>query len=46
VRVELDADDDRVSAQTTREEAQRLGLRAGERVYLHADHAVPVESAV
>jgi sulfate transport system ATP-binding protein len=46
VRVELNADDDRVSAQTTREEAQRLGLRAGERVYLHADHAVPVESAV
>jgi sulfate transport system ATP-binding protein len=46
VRVELDADDDRVSAQTTREEAQRLGLRAGERVYLHADHAVPAESAV
>jgi sulfate transport system ATP-binding protein len=38
VRVELDADDDeRVSAQTTREEAQRLALRAGERVYLHAD---------
>jgi sulfate/thiosulfate transport system ATP-binding protein len=46
VRVELNADDDRVSAQTTREEAQRLGLRAGERVYLHADHAVPAESAV
>jgi sulfate/thiosulfate transport system ATP-binding protein len=46
VRVELNADDDRVSAQTTREEAQRLGLRAGERVYLHADHAVPVKSAV
>ncbi|HWT23206.1 MAG TPA: sulfate ABC transporter ATP-binding protein, partial [Solirubrobacteraceae bacterium] len=38
VRVELDAEnDERVSAQTTREEAQRLALRAGERVYLHAD---------
>jgi sulfate transport system ATP-binding protein len=40
VRVELDADnDERVSAQTTREEAQRLGLQAGERVWLHTDHA-------
>jgi sulfate transport system ATP-binding protein len=39
VRVELDAgDDEHVSAQTTREEARRLGLQAGERVYLHADH--------
>src|SRR3954462_572523 len=46
VRVELDADDDRVSAQTTREEAQRLGLRAGERVYLQADQPVLAESGV
>jgi sulfate transport system ATP-binding protein len=38
VRVELDAEnDEQVSAQTTREEAQRLALRAGERVYLHTD---------
>ena len=38
VRVELDAEgDERVSAQTTREEAQRLGLRTGERVYLHTE---------
>ncbi len=50
VRVELDADDhERLSAQTTREEAQRLGLRAGERVYLRAEHPLnlsPVESGV
>jgi sulfate transport system ATP-binding protein len=39
VRVELDADDhERLSAQTTREEAYRLGLQTGERVYLHTDH--------
>jgi sulfate transport system ATP-binding protein len=46
VRVELDADDGRVSAQTTREEAQRLDLRAGERVYLHADEPSLAESGV
>ena len=46
VRVELDADEDRVSAQTTREEAQRLGLRTGERVYLQADQPVLAESGV
>jgi len=46
VRVELNADDDRVSAQTTREEAQRLGLRTGERVYLQADQPVLAESGV
>ena len=46
VRVELDAEnDERVSAQTTREEAQRLALRAGERVYLHADGAPRFELA-
>ena len=39
VRVELDPEgQEPVSAQTTREEAHRLGLRAGDRVYLHADH--------
>jgi sulfate transport system ATP-binding protein len=39
VRVELDAEDDeRVSAQTTRAEAERLALRAGDRVWLHTDH--------
>jgi sulfate/thiosulfate transport system ATP-binding protein len=38
VRVELDAEgQEPVSAQTTREEAQRLGLRTGERVYLRTD---------
>ncbi len=38
VRVELDPEgQEPVSAQTTREEAQRLGLRTGERVYLRTD---------
>ena len=35
VRVELDSDDnERLSAQTTRDEARRLDLRTGEKVYL------------
>ena len=38
VRVELDAEgQERVSAQTTREEAQRLGLQTGERVFLRTE---------
>ena len=38
VRVELDAEGhERVSAQTTREEAQRLGLQTGERVFLRTE---------
>ena len=36
----------RVSAQTTREEAQRLGLRAGERVFLRADEPSLAASGV
>jgi sulfate transport system ATP-binding protein len=41
VRVELEAEgQERVSAQTTREEARRLGLRSGERVFVRAEETV------